>query len=548
MGRPNRRHRGKPAGSNQRKAASIGQAERPRSPRDVAVWGLLFAVALGGLIWNHHALFFLSWTDEQIHLYVARRLAQGAVLYRDVDSARPPLALFPIAGLIKAGCPPLLAGRALVLIVQVGTAGLLFWGGWRLVSWRAGALSALLALTSPETFARVAYSGIHLPALTAAAAVLFFLREQPFRAGLLVGLTAAVDQHGLAVAGVVAVLTIVRRPRDTYRFALGVVAVIVPVFGGAMALGGRHLWRDLVGLHLYHLSAAQGANAQLWESLGPWLYEHVYLLAGVALAAGFLGRTRPKEEDSTSVSASPTVVRVLFLVVGVHVAVVLAMSDAPFLYLIVVVPLLTLLSGIGFDAAIGWWQSRRTLPPVKARGRSTAVVAGTAALVALTFGGWAAARKSRERLDNRAYSFWPYVRNAEVFLSQRMDVAEGVARDPIMPTTGTIFGEPMIVSAVALDSGARVSGELADLNPNWIEAGAVSRDEVISRVEHDGVAAVITPPWFFIQDHDFRSYIVACYGPPKVFKFPPAGPGAGLPDILVFRRTGAPFPCQAASP
>ena len=548
MGSPNRRHRGKPTGPKQRKPVSAGQEQRPRSRRETAVWVVLFAVAVAGLVWDHHALFFLSWTDEQIHLYVARRMAQGAVLYRDIDSARPPLTLFPLAWLIKLGCSPLLAGRALVLIAQLGTAGLLFWGGWRLVSWRAGALAALLALTSPETFARIHYSGIHLPALAACAAVLFFLRRQPFWAGLLVGLSVAADQHGLAVGGVVAVLTIVRRPRDMYPFTLGFLVVSVPVFGGAFALGGRHLWKDLIALHLYHLRPGQGANTQLWESLKPWVYEHTYLLSGVAVAGVLLAIRRPARDRESTQASPSTVARVLLLVVGVHVAVVLAMADAPFLYLVVAVPLVTLLAGIGFDAAIGWWQSRRELSPARGRARSQAMVAGGAVVVALTIGGWSGARAARESLDERHYSFWPYVLHTELALAQRMDVATGVARDPAMPATGTIFGEPTIVSAVALESGVRVSGELADLNPNWIDAGAITRDEVVSRIERDHVAAVVTPPWFLVQDPFFRAYLTACYGAPKVFNFPEEGPGSGLPDILFFPRTGAAFPCQPPRP
>lgn len=497
----------------------------------------LLTAAAGALLWHHHAVFFLSWTDEQIHLYVARRIAQGAVLYRDVDSARPPLALFPLAALIKVGCSPLFAGRALVVLAQLATAGLLLWGGSRLVSRRAGALAALLALTSPETFARVHYSAIHFPALTASAAVLLFLTEQPFGAGLLAGLSIASDQHGLVVAGVVATLTAVRRPRDTSRFALGVLAVSLPVFAGAYALGGRRLWQDLIGLHLYHF--AEGANSQLWDSLRPWLYEHAYLLVAVALAA-----LRAFKRGEAPAAPASRVVRVLLLVVGVHVAVVLAMTDAPFLYLVVVVPLLTLLAGVGLDATIAWWQARRGLSPARARRRSQVMVAAVAAVLALTAGGWSAARADRERLDQRRYSFWPYVLHTQLAVAQRMDVADRVARDSVMPATGTIFGESMIVSAVALASGARVSGELADLNPNWIVAGAITREEVVSRIERDGVAAVVTPPWFLVQDPTFRGYLGACYGPPKLFRFPAEGPGSGLPDIAVFRRTGAAYPCR----
>ena len=221
---------------------------------------LLFAAAVGALIWKHCTVFFYSWTDEQIHMYVAHRMTQGAVLYRDIDSARPPLVLFPLAWLMKLGCSPLLAGRALVVGIQLATAGLLLWGGWRLASWRAGALAALLFLTSPEVFARVHYTGIQLVALTASACVLFSLRGQPFRAGLFLGLSLAADQHGLVVGGIVALLTVARRPRDALPFALGALIVCAIVFGGVWAMGGRHLWGSLIGIHIFHFRVGQGVS------------------------------------------------------------------------------------------------------------------------------------------------------------------------------------------------------------------------------------------------------------------------------------------------
>ena len=503
---------------------------------------MLFAAAVGALIWNHCATFFLSWTDEQVHFYVAHRMAEGAVLYRDIESARPPLVLFPLAWLIKAGCSPLLAGRALVLASQMATAGLLFWGGCRLCSWRAGALAALLFLASPEVFSRIHYTGIHLAAITASACVLFSLRAQPLRGGICCGLTLATDQHGLAVCGIVAVLTIVRRPRDAFAFIVGALSVTAIVFGGVWAMGGRHLWRNLVEIHLFHLRIGQGSGAQFWERMTPWLYEHGYLFMGAGLAIVLLGAKRT-DAGSGDARASRGV-RVLLLVVAAHIAVVLAMTEAAFLYVVVIAPLLALMAGMGFDATVTWWRHCSQLSQVRARRASRLMLAGALAVVALTASGWAAACAHRESLDERHYSFWPYVLHGQVSRFQQLDATRWVAADSILPKEGTIFGDPTIVSAVALQNGLRVSGELADLNPSWIQAGAIGREEVVSRIERDHVAAVITPPWFLVQDPYFRSYLAACYQQPKVLPLPESGPGEGLPDILVFPHIPSPSPCQ----
>ena len=545
MARLAHRRRRSPKGVKPAEPVAGGHGEPRMSRIEVACWAVLFAAAVGALVWNHCATFFLSWTDEQVHFYVAHRMAEGAVLYRDIESARPPLVLFPLASLIKAGCPPLLAGRALVLASQLATAGLLLWGGWRLSSRRAGGMAALLFLTSPEAFSRIHYTGIQLVALTASACVLFSLRSQPLRAGLFFGLSLATDQHGLVVCSVVALLTIARRPRDALSFAIGALIISAIVFGGMRAMGGRHLWQSLVELHFFHLRVGQGGSSHFWELFTPWLYEHGYLFVGAGVAIVLLGvrRTEVRIGDDARPPSSRSVPALLFVVIA-HIAVVLAMTEASFLYIVVIAPLLTLLAGIGFDVTVTWWRQCSQLSQVRARRASRLMLAGAIAVLALTAGGWAAACAHRERLDERHYSFWPHLRHGQLARSQQLDVARRVATDSILPKEGTIFGDPTIVSAVALQSGLRVSGELADLNPSWIQTGAIGREQVVSRIERDHVAVVITPPWFLVQDPYFRSYLAACYQQPKVFSPPQSGPGEGLPDIVVFPHIHSTYPCQ----
>jgi hypothetical protein len=506
-------------------------------------WSLLFAAAVVALIWKQSTVFFYSWTDEQIHMYVARRMTQGAVLYRDIDSARPPLVLFPLAWLMRLGFTPLFAGRFLVVAYQLATAGLLLWGGWRLASWRAGALAALLFLTSPEVFARVHYTGIQLAALTASACVLFSLRGQPLRAGLFLGLSLASDQHALVVGGMVVLLTVARRPRDALPFALGALGVCALAFGGVWAMGGRHLWASLVGIHLFHFRVGQGVASQFWDDFTPWIYEHAYLFGGAGLAAALLARRRGVGDTEVPGSRD---VRVLLAVVAAHIAVVLALSGAVFLYIVVIAPLLALLAGMGFDAALARWLPGR--PPLEARSprlaRSPRVVfSGVAVLVALTAGGWAAACAHREHLDERQYSFWPHVLHGQVTRAQELDPARWVGSESVLPRQGTIFGDPTITSFLALHSGLRVSAELADLNPSWVEGGTVKAEEIVSRIERDHVAAVITPPFGLIQNPPFKSYLKTCYDQPRPFLPPESGPGEGLPFILAFTHLGGTTPC-----
>ena len=229
-----------------------------------------------------------------------------------------------------------------------------------------------------------------------------------------------------------------------------------------------------------------------------------------------LGRKRAEASGGDSSRPSARVVRVLLLVVGAHVAIVLAMKESVFLYVAVVAPLVALLAAIGFDAAVARWLRRRNV-----------MMAGALATLALTASAWAAARAYRERLDERSYSFLPHLLHGELMVAQQLDVARWVDRESMLPSAGTIFGDPTIVSVLALRSGLRVSGELADLNPVWVEGGSIKPDEVVSRIERDGVAAVISPPFGLVNDPYFKSYLFACYAKPRPFFPPQSGPGAG---------------------
>jgi hypothetical protein len=220
------------------------------------------------------------------------------------------------------------------------------------------------------------------------------------------------------------------------------------------------------------------------------------------------------------------------------------MAEAAFLYVVVIAPLLALLAGIGFDATVVWWRQRSQLSRVQAQRASRLVAAGAVAVLVLTAVGWSAACSHRERLDERHYSFWPHVLHGQVSRFHRLDVALRGIGESMLPKDGTIFGDPTIVSALALHNGLRVSGELADLNPNWIEAGTVRPEEVVSRIERDGVAAVVSPPWGLPQDPYFKSYLLACYQKPEPFFPPQSGPGEGLPFLLVFTHIHSPSPCQ----
>ena len=528
-----------------------GEASPQKSYAKIAVifWVGLLVLAAGVVIWVQAKCFFFQWTDEQIHLYVALRVSQGAVLYRDIQSARPPLILYPAALLIKLGVPPLLAGRVLVVLSQFATASLLFWGGWRLASLRTGGLAALLFLLSPEVATRIHYAGIQIVTLAVCACVLLSLRLRPFLAGLACGLALGAGQHGVVICGVAGTWMTVRRWRDGVWFALGALLVSVAIFGGAWALGGRSLWESLVGHHLYHLKGHAMGNHAIWILLTPWLYEHTPLILCALAAMVVPSVTQRKDNDTEPKLSSQWIVGLPLISVTAHMAVTLSMSGGLFLYVVVVTPLLALLAGLGIDGVFAWVKQQSQQSTAQGHRALRTVLALGAVVVAISGGEWAKAQTHQEHLGHLPYSFWPHLRHLEMASLQKLDVASKVAMALVaVPKSRTLFGQPTIVSAVALSGGWRVAGELADLAPRWIEQGTVSREEITSRIEQDGVAAFVTPPWELVRDPYFKAYLATCYGKPTIFDPPANLPGQGIPGILVYSHLELPSPCRATLP
>jgi hypothetical protein len=67
----------------------------------------------------------------------------------------------------------------------------------------------------------------------------------------------------------------------------------------------------------------------------------------------------------------------------------------------------------------------------------------------------------------------------------------------------------------------------------------------VSRIENDGVAAVISPPFGLVQNPSFKSYQFACSEKPKPFFPPESGPGEALPFLLVFTHAEGRARCHA---
>ncbi len=493
-----------------------------RAPFAAIALALLGALALAAF---HLAVFFPTWADENVHVYVAGRVAAGAVLYRDIHSARPPLALAPLIALLALKVPPLLAARASVMLACWAIALVLALAGGRLFGTTEGLVAALLFLVAPETAARFAYTGIHTVALGAAACAALALLDRPRLAGLAAGLALASGQHALVLVACAGVWIATRSRRDALAFAAAALAASALVYGAAAALGGKDLARDLIGRHLYHLDAsAPGDDGDIRWFLPTVALENLSLLALAMVALA-----RPPRADGAR-SFTPRVA--LAAMVSLHVAVVALMKGGLVLYLFPAHALIALLAA---DGAL------RLVRGLRAAATRSAAFGVSLAVLALSVLGFWAARGRYERRDAHPYSVIPQVRLAAMSHLQRLSVAETIARVVEADSTPeeTLFGFPTLVTQVAVSAHRRVAGELADLAPRWIQLGSVTRQSVVRAIEADHVRFLVTPRWFYFNDPYFKSYLAHCFGSPRVFPRT-SGEGGAIPDILLYRhRDGA---------
>ncbi len=495
----------------------------PGTPRATRWPGLLIlSAALLATCWFHVATFFTRWTDENVHLYVAQRVLEGARLYAAIPSARPPLALLPLVAGLGLGLPPLLVARLAVVLCLVLTAATLWWAGRR--QW-AGLAAAALFLLLPEAFARGAYTGIHWVALGCLCCVVLTLRGRLFAAGLAGGLALAAGQHAAVLVAGAGLISLVRSRAQVLRFAGGLgVGLGVPLAVVAVAAGPAAVWQDLVARHLYHLGhAAPSAEGDLSFFLLSTAFENLPWL-GLAV----LGAVWP--QGNVEVRRARALVGLL---VVAHLGVVASMTGGLVLYLFPAMPLLALLAGHGLVAVL------RPGP-----GRWALVV-----VAALLGGGWFLAQARYEARDHRGYAFVPMLRQVEMSRLQRLVVAERVvaALEPVLHEGDTLFGAPPLVTAVAGAMHHRVAGDLADLAPRWLQLGLVSRKTVIETIEADRVRAFVVDHGVYEHDPVFTEYLSRCYGPPRFFERE-AGDGAGVPRVSVYLHLEGPCLASASSP
>ena len=523
------------------------------------LFAIIYIVASVLLFLYHQQLYFDSWSDENSNLYVANAVADGLALYGDIPSPRPPMAIFPVAALIKMGLNPLRAGRTVVFLTIVVTGlvlwllGKKFWGEW------AGLAASLLFLLGPAAANQTTFTGIELVSFWCLLTVGFILLKRPWWSGLFAAMAVATGQHSAILVGAVFVLSFFLLGKHFYRFVLPFLGLTGIIFLLVYLVGGRGFFQYLVGQHLYHvIDPVNVTKGDLGWGMKIWLRENLYLLLliFISLARQIWGRSYQGTRAFLDYKVKwpflnylrdPAWV-ILALALG-HLLVVFTMKAGVMLYVYPVMPLLALVAGRGAVHLSQWRSSEETKTgkKTKKRGRQKPVDAPAIppVVVGLLWGcilifsliGFRSASMFAGQGHFQRYSYWPHFR----LLAQRQyttphvasQIAEYIGQKTDRNAQETIFGDSMIASLVALKTGRRVAANLADLDPVWLQIGALAREDIVDKIEADHATYFIIGNWHNAADTYFKDYLMHCYHPPKEF---PQLPHSAVPSLFVFRH------------
>ena len=191
--------------------------------------------------------------DEAVYAYIGKRIAGGAVMYRDLTENKPPLGYWLFALAVKVGGANELTVRLMPLPFVLGTTALVWWLGIRLRGPGAAVLAAstyAVASTDPFLYG----NGNQMEQMinlfsTAALALVVSAWDRPVRgrlvaAGVCLGAAALVKQVAAVNGAVFAVALLLRHARPASDRIKDITALTLGVCFG---LRGRGLDRGRAG-------------------------------------------------------------------------------------------------------------------------------------------------------------------------------------------------------------------------------------------------------------------------------------------------------------
>lgn len=215
-----------------------------------------------------------SRSDDSIYFYLATRMAEGAVPYRDFFFAHPPLHLVVPAALFKVTGFSLVLARALPAALQT-LAAVLLYVTVRPYSRALGVVTLALHLNAYRVLMGATdLTGANLICVALAAALWASSRERAGLAGLFAALSLGVGLY--SAAGVLALALAQSQHRCFWLgFAGGLAAWALP----AWLVGGQGFIDGVVGYHLAR--HAGGGSLPMKEALSLFAFHPLHVVAAL---------------------------------------------------------------------------------------------------------------------------------------------------------------------------------------------------------------------------------------------------------------------------
>lgn len=490
------------------------------------------AVVLGGafLILKSFAIAATP-TDEFIYLYMGRRLAEGAIPYRDFFFAHPPLHLIPGAILTK------LFGFSIGLARAIPSAAALAAGAavYR-IGRRAGPAEGLVSFSLFLLSYDLLRTSSHYTGAVEATAALAWSLERALAgrlvaSGLLAagaGLTAFYALPPATALGLFLLWT-----GGAWRsFAAAFLGGFLSVNALCCAVFGTAYWNPVIVYHFLKPEAADahsGSEALVVAAENPWLF-----FGAVAAGALGLARGRSREPAWTSVALG-------LLASLAHLASLLLLRRVFVYYYVPAFPGLAIAAGIGLVDAV---RAARPAPrPARSVGAWTRLAAALvlaapvfvrpilAAAVSPFVPGylgpqryfWRDAPLPATLNDAIRMVFWRetpptswsssvtrYLQHESLHFETPAHLAERLRE--VTGEQASIYGDSQTAPLVALLAGRRIALDEADTNLMRFRSGITSARDMVERLEVDPPEAVIVcPRRGFAHLPEMRAWLAAHY-------------------------------------
>ena len=247
----------------------------------VRTWAAQFEAGPTPLEWSAVAFITLTWlllklvgihaasTDDNIYFYLANRMTEGAVPYRDFFFAHPPVHLLVPAVLFKLFGWSIALGRSIPVLAHTLT-GLFIWSALRRTDRLVALLCLLLQFTAYEVLESSSdMNGQDLLCLGLSVAFWFASRGRPVAAGIAAGLGLGSALYGTAVVLAVGLGFLVQQRRAALQFFAGVIGSFTAVCLPFIIWSGQTFFDCVFRYHTLKPPSGNSERLSLFATSGP---------------------------------------------------------------------------------------------------------------------------------------------------------------------------------------------------------------------------------------------------------------------------------------